>query len=117
MNGFDVKTILAMAPPTTAGTQQDPRAGSLQMVGMMVLLFVMMYFLMIRPNSKKQKALAEMMKTLKAGDKIVTSAGIIGVIVTVKDKSVTLRSADSKFEVTKSAIAEVLERSGESAEA
>ena len=49
----------------------------------------------------------------------VTSAiagGIIGVVVTVKDKSVSIRSADSKMEISKTAITEILERSGESSE-
>ena len=54
-----------------------------------------------------------MLKTLKPGDKIVTTSGIIGVVLTIKDKTVSLRSADTKLEVLKSAVAEVTERSGE----
>lgn len=57
-----------------------------------------------------------MLKGVKAGDRVVTTSGIIGVVVTLKDKSLSLRSADSKLEVSKSSIAEVLERSGESSE-
>jgi len=47
--------------------------------------------------------------SIKAGDKVVTAAGIIGTVVTVKDKTVTLRSADTKMEVTKSSVTEILE--------
>ena len=47
---------------------------------------------------------------------MLTSGGIIGVVVTVKERSVTIRSADAKFEVAKSAVTDITERSGESAE-
>jgi preprotein translocase subunit YajC len=80
----------------------------------MVLLFVIFYFVLIRPQQKKAKQQSEMLKTVKSGDKIVTASGIIATIVTVKEDSVSVRSADSKFEITKGAIAEIRERSGES---
>ena len=57
-----------------------------------------------------------MLKALRAGDKIVTTSGIIGVVLSIKDRSVSLRSADTKLEILKSAVAEVTERSGESSE-
>jgi preprotein translocase subunit YajC len=83
-------------------------------MGLMVVVF---YFILIRPQQQKAKAHAELLKGVRAGDKVVTSGGVVGVIVTVKDKTVTLRTADSKLEVTKGAIAEVTERSGDSSEA
>ena len=79
---------------------------------MMLFLFVVMYVIMIRPQQKKSKQHAELLKTLKAGDKVVTSGGVMGVVVAVKDKSVSLRSADSKLEVLKSSVSEITERSG-----
>jgi preprotein translocase subunit YajC len=82
----------------------------------LVLLVVVFYFALIRPQQKKQKQQAELLKAIRGGDKVMTSSGIIGVVITVKEKSVTLRSADSKFEVAKSAIAEITERGGESSE-
>ena len=80
----------------------------------MVLLFVIFYFVLIRPQQKKAKQQSQMLKTVKSGDKIVTTSGMIATVVTVKDDSVSVRSADSKFEITKGAIAEIRERSGES---
>jgi preprotein translocase YajC subunit len=50
-----------------------------------------------------------MLETIKAGDKVVTSSGIVGVVVTVKERTITLRSSDAKFEVTKSSVTEVLD--------
>jgi len=85
--------------------------------GMLAIMMVMFYFVLIRPQQKRTKQLQELLKSIKPGDKVVTGSGIVGVIVTVKEKTVTLRSADSKFEVTKAAINEVTERSGETSEA
>ncbi len=69
----------------------------------------MMYFVLFRPQQLRNKQMAKLMAALKAGDRVVTSSGIIGVVISVKDKTVSLRSADSKMEVTKSSIAEILE--------
>ena len=83
---------------------------------MLVIMGVMMYLLLFRPQQKKAKEHAEMLKAVRAGDRIVTSSGIVAVVVTVKEKTLTVRSADAKLEVTKSAIAEITERSGEPSE-
>ena len=82
-------------------------------LGLMVVVF---YFALIRPQQKKAKALAELLKSVKPGDKVVTTSGILGVVVTVKEKAITLRSADSKFEVTKTAVAEIIERNAAASE-
>lgn len=117
MNWLNVGLLLGMGqPPGPAGTQQDPRAALLSNLGFLVIIIVMFYFVLIRPQSKKQKEHAQMLKTVRAGDKIVTTGGVVGVVVSVKEKTLTLRSADSKFEITKAAIAEITERSGEPAQ-
>jgi preprotein translocase subunit YajC len=103
--------LVAFAPPTPPGTQPDPRAQMLQTFGMLFFMIVIMYLLMFRPQQKRAKMHAEMIRNLKAGDRVVTNSGILGVVVTIKDKSVSLRSADTKFEVLKSSISEVLEKS------
>jgi preprotein translocase subunit YajC len=112
-----LKALVAMAPqPTAPGTQPDPRGQMFGTLGMLVIMIVMFYFVLIRPQQKKAKEHALLLKTIRAGDKVVTSSGIVGVIITVKERTVTLRSADSKFEVSKSAVAEITERSGDSNE-
>jgi len=105
-----------MAQPTTPGTQPDPRGQALYTVGMLVIMVVMFYFVLIRPQSKKAKEHAELLKTVKPGDKIVTSGGVVATVVSVKEKTLSIRSADSKFEVTKSAVTEITERSGAASE-
>lgn len=76
---------------------------------MMVLFGVIFYFLLIRPQQKRAKEQRKMLEALKSGDKVVTSAGIIGEVISVKDRSVSLRSADAKFEVTKESIIAITE--------
>ena len=108
-----IAIIALSAPPQQPGTQPNPQGQLIQMVGTMALLGVVFYMLLIRPQQKKTKEHDQLLKTLQAGDKIVTTGGIIAVVVTVKEKSVTIRSADAKMEITKSSVGEVLERSKE----
>ena len=105
--------LLAMAPPANG----QPTAPWYVQMFPLFLVLIAFYFALILPQRKRQKALDTLMKSLKAGDKVTTSSGIIGVVVTVKDKSVSIRSADTKLEILKSAIAEVTERAAEGAAA
>ncbi len=109
MLSANLDLLLGMAPPPQ-GTQANPTGQMLQMVGTLVFFFVVMYFLMIRPQQKKAKEHANLLKSLKPGDKVVTSGGVVGVIVSVKERTVSLRSAETKLEVVKSAVTEVTER-------
>ncbi len=74
-----------------------------------VLLIGVMYLMMIRPQQKKQKLWAQMLADLKTGDKITTTGGIRGTIISLKDDSLIVRVAPDgiKIEVVKSAIASV----------
>ena len=82
---------------------------------MIPLLIVMMYFLLFRPQQLQRKQQAKLLASLKSGDKVVTSSGIVGVVITVKDQTVSLRSADAKMEVTKASVTGILESSDTSA--
>jgi preprotein translocase subunit YajC len=55
--------------------------------GMMILIFVVFYFFMIRPQSKKQKEIQKQRESMKKGDKVVTAGGIYGEIKEVKDNA------------------------------
>jgi preprotein translocase subunit YajC len=116
LNGLNV--ILAQAPGSAPA--QPPQPTGLQSlfaspIMLLVLMGVMMYFLLFRPQQQRTKQQARMLANLKSGDKVVTSSGIIGVVITVKDKTVSLRSADAKMEVTKSSVTDILESSDTSA--
>ena len=102
--------LLAMGQP--AGNGQPAAPWYVQMFPLFLLLFAF-YFAILRPQQKRQKAQAELMKGIKAGDKITTTSGIVGIVVTVKERTVNIRSADTKLEVLKSAISEITERESE----
>jgi preprotein translocase subunit YajC len=94
------------APP--AGGQQGQGGSPVGMLVPLVLMGVIFYFLLFRPQQQRAKQQAKLLATLKAGDKVVTSAGIVGNVITVKDTTVTLRSGDSKFEVTKASVTDII---------
>ena len=72
----------------------------------LILMFVVFYFLLIRPQQKRQKELSEMIKNLKKGDVVTTTGGIIGTVNTLQDDYVVLKVGDQdmKIEVLRSAI-------------
>ncbi len=106
--------ILMGAPEGAAGS-----GGSGQMMttfvtfGLVILIF---YFLIIRPQNKKQKDAKKMLEALKKGDRVVSIGGIRGTVVSVKDQTVVLKVDDNtKLEFTKSAISTVVEQGKEEA--
>jgi preprotein translocase subunit YajC len=107
--------LLALASPAgPPGTQPNPTGQLVNMLGMFLLMGVIFYFLLIRPQRTRAKQQEELLKALKSGDKIVTASGIIGVVISVKEKTVSIRSSDAKLEILKSAVSEITERAGES---
>ena len=83
--------------------------GLVQLLPILLIIGVF-YILLIRPQQKRQRELQETISQLKAGDRIVTNGGIIGVITNVRDTSFLIRSADkSILEISRSAIAGVQE--------
>ena len=105
--------MFALAPQAQPGQQPQPFWVSLVPMGLLIVVF---YFVLIRPQQKKAKDHAQLLKNVKAGDKVLTSGGIVGVVITVKEKTITIRSADAKMEITKSAVTEITERDGGSGE-
>lgn len=72
---------------------------------MLILIFVVMWLFMIRPQRKQQKELEKFRSELKKGDKVVTAGGIFGTVDEVKDKSVLIKvDGDVKLRVDKNSI-------------
>ncbi len=111
LNAFIDLPTAALPLLAQAATQPDPRAQMMSTVGMAVLMMVVVWMMIIRPQQKKTKEQAELLKTLKAGDKVATSAGILGIVTSVRDDSVTLRSGESKLEVQKGTVTQIVEKS------
>lgn len=81
-------------------------AGLLE-IGLLVGLFIIMYFLFIRPQSKKDKAIAKMRNELQIGDNVTTTGGIVGRVVSVKEDTVVIETGvdRTKIKMLKIAIA------------
>lgn len=107
--------LLASAAPGPGGTAPNPQGELLKMVGMIVIMGFLMYFIVIRPQRLRQKQLQALIEKVKAGDKIITASGIVGTVISVKDKTVSIRSADTKLEVLKATISEITEKGGDEA--
>ena len=105
---MQLNSFLALAAPPANG-QPGPTPNPIMSFLPMILLVVVFYFILIRPQQQRAKQQKKMLEALKAGDKVITASGIIATVITVKDKSVSLRSADAKFEVTKASVTEILD--------
>ena len=87
-------------------------AGIIFMV-QMVLIFVIFYFLLIRPQSKERQRHESMLKTLKKGDEIITNGGLIGTIVHVEENRLTLRTGENtRVTVDRGRVAQLLGAKG-----
>ncbi len=108
--------LLALAPPPSGGSgQQSGAPWYVQLFPFFILIFVF-YFLLIRPQQRKAKDHANLLKNIKKGDKVITGSGIVATVVSVQEKTLSIRSADTKLEILKSAVSEITERSGESSQ-
>ena len=97
--------ILAQAAPAAPA----PAGSGLISLLPIVFIFVIGYYVMIRPQMRRQKEAAKLVSALKTGDDIVTAAGIHGRITNVKETTVIVKVADNvKIEIEKSAVATVL---------
>ncbi len=90
--------------------------GDWSFIIMMLVIFGIFYFLMIRPQQKKQKELQAMLNNLAYGDTVMTTGGIHGKITGLTDAVITLEIADKvRIKVARSAIGTVLQKSGSAA--
>lgn len=95
------------SPPAAANP-----GGGFNLFVPLIFLVVIFYFILIRPQSQRQKEQQRLIGALKTGDRVVTNSGIHGLISNVKDSTVIVKVADNvKIEMEKSAIATVLKTS------
>jgi preprotein translocase subunit YajC len=95
---------------------QSPAGGSGLTMLPILLIIPIMYFLMIRPQQKKQKQWQAMLAAIKTGDRVTTAGGIRGIILSIKDDAMIIKVAPDgiKMEVAKNAIASVTTQDGPS---
>jgi preprotein translocase subunit YajC len=85
--------FIANAYAQNAPAAQPGAEGSLMSIGFMVVIFVVFYFLLIRPQVKRQKEHKTMVDALNKGDEVVTAGGIVGKITEIADQYITLQVA------------------------
>lgn len=114
MNFTDLLILAQAASPVPEGAPpQNPLFSMLPLI----FIFVIFYFLLIRPQQKRQKEHEKLVSGLKTGDRVVTSAGIHGIIANIKDKTVVIKVADNvKLEFDRAAVTTV-EKAAEAPEA
>ncbi|MDT9545804.1 MAG: preprotein translocase subunit YajC [Chlorobium sp.] len=101
-----ISALLLFAPPATGGPAPNP---IIQLVPL-VLIFVVFYFFMIRPQQKKQKDREKVLESLKRGDRIVTIGGMHGTVagIDTEKKTVLVQVADNtKIKFDRSAVANI----------
>lgn len=90
-----VTEAYAMGPNPQAGAQPGGAQGMIASLLPLILIFVVFYFLLIRPQQKKAKEHKQMLDNLKKGDKVVTAGGAYGVVESVADNTVVLKIAEN----------------------
>lgn len=99
--------LLSLLLFTPSGQGGPGVGGFVIQIGLFIAIF---YFLLIRPQRRQQQQHKELLASLQRGDRVVTSSGIIGEVVHIKDEEVTIRSGEAKFVITRSAVASITNR-------
>lgn len=111
---FDAPNTGGAAAPAVDGSQAAP-TGGFGSFWFIIIFFILMWVLLILPQRRQDKKHKQMLSDLQKGDKIVTSAGIIGKIVSISPDKIRIRTADkTELDITRSAIGAVMGKSGNS---
>ncbi|MFA6173593.1 MAG: preprotein translocase subunit YajC [Kiritimatiellales bacterium] len=104
---------IAMGPVPGANGQAGQTSPGFT-IGWMVFMVAIFYFVMIRPQRRREKERQSLIAAVKSGDRVLLTSGIIGEIATVKEKTLIVSVAEkTKIEVLKSAVSQVLDEKGE----
>ncbi len=104
---------IAMAPPAGANGQAGQSSPGFT-IGWMVFMVAIFYFVMIRPQRRREKERKALIEAVKSGDRVLLTSGIIGEIASVKEKTLIINIAEkTRIEVLKSAVSQVLDEKGE----
>ena len=102
---LNLTSILLMAPPPQQGGQAEGLSGMMPTLIMFAAIILVFYFLMIRPQKKRQKEHQNMIEALNPGDKVITTTGMHGTIDQVNERTIVIKVDSVKFTFEKTAIA------------
>lgn len=101
-------TMMAMGG---APAQNGQGGGSMIMVGYMAIFLLLLYFMMIRPQARREKERKEMLGSVKTGDRVLFGGGILGTVSNAKENTLMVKVADNvKVEVVRGAVTRVLSK-------
>jgi preprotein translocase subunit YajC len=102
----------ASQPTTTAAPSAS--SGLFQMLFLLLIFFVMMYFLVIMPQKRREKQFKEMISSIKRGDTVITSGGVVGKVIDVKNDTLKIKTANTtELEISKAFVAKVIKEKSE----
>ena len=97
-------TVEVPATPAEGAAQPQPQQGGFTMFIPMLFILGIFYFMMIRPQQRKEKERRKMIDELRAGAKIIFAGGIVGTIVEATEKTFTVETVEGKMEVLRSCV-------------
>jgi preprotein translocase subunit YajC len=110
MSMFNTLMIFGMGTPP-AGQGQPAQGGGMLMMGYMVIIFALFYFMMIRPQMKREKERKKLIEAIKSGDRVMFCGGMLGVVASVKEQTFVVKVAENvKLEVARGAVVKVLDK-------
>ncbi|MBP7275019.1 MAG: preprotein translocase subunit YajC [Kiritimatiellae bacterium] len=103
---FGLNSVAMMAPGGSGGqSEQSP----VFMLGWLAMMLFVFYFLMIRPQQRREKERRAMMDGIKSGDRVAFAGGFIGIVTNVKERTLIIRIAENvKVEVARTSVSQVL---------
>lgn len=111
MNTYDIVSSVAMMGPPPGQQGQASGGGMLGMLLPMIIIFGIFYFMLIRPQQRKEKERQKMIDEVKSGKRVMFCGGMIGTVTNVKDGIFIIKVADNvKVEVARGAVNRVLEK-------
>ena len=106
-----------MAPPQGAAGAAAPSGTDMLMQCFpLILMFVIFWFLLIRPQQKRAKAHKAMLAALKKGDYVMTSAGFVGRILEIDDEYVLIECGEAKLRMSRAAVGSLIDKDGKAIE-
>ena len=98
---------IAMAPP--AGGSGQATQSPIFMFGWLGIMIALFYFMLIRPQRRREKERQQLLSAIKSGDRVLFGGGIIGIVANVKDKTMVITVGDKvRLEVIRGAVTQVL---------
>ncbi len=104
-----LNTFLFLAMGQPAGGPGQPVQSPFFSLGFMAIMIALFYFMLIRPQRRREKERLQLLEAIKTGDRVLFAGGLIGVVTNVKEKTYVIKVADkTKVEVVRGAVTQVL---------